>query len=172
MYTMQQTIPEKKPGERGGGGGGVGVENIVFENSGNFQIFYFTPDNSKEKYFTPTSSAKFCYRRTSEILRLKTKTPGNCTKFLFFLDQTWKFHVVLNQPLEIPLTISSVPLEITYPHILISQIPPCLFSLEQPNNGNTVLGENPMSYCLTQLKGYGNVRKTNKNQIGRSPCKS
>ena len=48
-----------------------------------------------------------------EILRAKTKTPGYSA--WFFLNYPWKFHVVFNYLMEIPLAISSVPLEIPYP---------------------------------------------------------
>ena len=49
----------------------------------------------------------------SEILRHKTKTPGKF--YIIFFDHPWKFHVVFNEPLGIPLAISSIPLEISYP---------------------------------------------------------
>ena len=33
------------------------------------------------------------------------------------------------------------------------------------NNGKTVPGKYPMSYCLNQLEGYGTVRKSNKESF-------
>ena len=54
----------------------------------------------------------------SEILRPKPR-PLKISQF--FLDHLLRFHVVFNQPLENPLAISSITLEIAY-----SQPPPAL----------------------------------------------
>ena len=40
------------------------------------------------------------------------------------------------------------------------------------NNGKTAPGEYRMSSCLNQVEGYGTVRKSNKDQLGRIPCKN
>ena len=64
----------------------------------------------------PGYSAKLCQLYFLEILRLKSKIPGNST--LFFLGHSWKPHV-----------ISLLPLKIPYLH----HPPPCsFFFLEQP----------------------------------------
>ena len=89
------------------GGGCCSLKTYSFENFP--RLLYFTPWKFQVKQtFTPWNSTKLLH--SSEILRYKTKSPGNFT--WFFLDHPCnKFHIVFNKSLEILLTIPSIPLE-------------------------------------------------------------
>ena len=74
-----------------------------FENPPwNFLSFYLTPEISRQKA-QPLDISQNC-----------VKSLGNST--LFFLGHPRKFHFVFNWPLEIPHTLSLIPLEIPYLH--------------------------------------------------------
>ena len=94
----------------------------VFWNPPEIFRFFTLPLEAPDKIrVSPRNSTKLLH--SLEILRSKTKSPGNST--WLFLDHTWKFCIILNY-LENPLAISLIPLEIPYHQ------PPCFFFWNSP----------------------------------------
>ena len=90
---------KKTEGGRGGRGGRGGWEHTFLETPPGISRFFILPLESPDKIkFLET--AQNCYNPW-KFQDLKPRTPGNST--WFFLDHPWK-----SQPLEIPLTISSI----------------------------------------------------------------
>ena len=105
------------------------LRTYVFDPTSSLEFlgfFYFTPWNSRRKWLYPWKLHKIVLL-SSKILRPKTRENfGNSLGFFF--DDSWKFHVVFNWPLENLLAISTIPLEIPY-----SQPPLLDFFLEWPH---------------------------------------
>ena len=74
------------------------VEDILlWKPPWNFSFFYLNPGNFRQNKVPPL------------------EIPQNCgNSILFFLGRPWKFHFVFNRPLEIPLVISLLYLEIPW----------------------------------------------------------
>ena len=93
-----------------------GVEDILFwKNPGIFRFSLYPWKFQTIQSFTPRNSTQLCIT-PSEILRTKTKTPGNTTprNSMSVLTNPWKFHLLFLQ--------EAYPQEIPY-----TQLPVCLF---------------------------------------------
>ena len=93
---------------RGANGGGGGGEDILYFSQNPLEIFTFVT-LPVEKNFHLWKFWKLVWHPL-EIVRSKTKTHGNSTRF--FLEHPWKFHFFFSWTLEFSYAISSIPLKI------------------------------------------------------------
>ena len=74
-----------------------GLEIIFWKAPEIFRLFVYPWKFQTKQGFTRRNFSKLLVlHHSSEIVRPKTKTPGNST--WYFLDYTWKFHIVFNWP--------------------------------------------------------------------------
>ena len=76
-----------------------GVEDILFwKNPGIFRFSLYPWKFQTKQSFSPRNSTQLCIT-PSEILRTKTKTPGNTTprNSMSVLTNPWKFHLLFLQ---------------------------------------------------------------------------
>ena len=88
------------------------VEDILlWKPPWNFSFFYLNPGNFRQNKVPPMEIPQNCVRCLGNF---KAKNQELWEFHIIFPGRPWKFHFVFNQPLEIPLVISLLPLEIPW----------------------------------------------------------
>ena len=133
-----------------------GVKDILFWNRPGFFRFLTLSLGILDKLKLHPFKFHKIVLHPLEILRPTTRTPGNST--WIFLDHPWKFQVVYNWPLENPLAIYSIPLEIPYhqPPLFFCWNSAMLLSGQVPHTSNSShLFWNLKDPVLVQTLSYG-----------------